>query len=187
MIEHFINYILDKWGIEYSYKEILTHWNEPHRYYHSQTHLDELLSSITKDMGSYSNRTYEKLIIIALFHDIIYEPGSKDNELKSAEFFMSKCTNKTNNDILLMKQAILDTKTHESKITLSLVFCRYDMSIVTKSFDELLIWENGIRKEYKVCDTLYKIGRLKFLRSLLGKHNNDENINKLIDWVKTNY
>jgi len=112
-----------------------------------------------------------------------------DNEEKSAEFFMECAVDKTNSDIIEIKQMILDTKTHESNTLLSESFNHYDMNIVERDFDQLLDWERGIYEEYKgFGNDMYKEGRLKFLESLLDKYtNNTENLLKLVDWVKENY
>ena len=83
---------------------------------------------------------------------------------------------------------ILDTKTHQSTTNLSETFNHYHMSIVEKDFDQLLEWENGISEEFSVYPKdEYKVGRLKFLESLLDKYpHNTENLLKLIDYVKSN-
>ena len=127
------------------------------------------------------------MILCALFHDCVYDPMRSDNEEKSAEFFINCCQEK-NQDILDIKQMILDTKTHEATTPLSEKFNKFDMNIVERDFDQLLEWETGIREEYKAYGDLYKMGRLQFLESLLDKYpHNTENLLKLIDWVKTNY
>jgi predicted metal-dependent HD superfamily phosphohydrolase len=96
---------------------------------------------------------------------------------------------KTNLDVLEVKQMILDTKTHQSTTNLSETFNHYDMSIVERDFNQLLEWERGISEEFSVyTKDQYKVGRLKFLESLLDKYTqNTENLLQLIDWVKNNY
>jgi predicted metal-dependent HD superfamily phosphohydrolase len=111
-----------------------------------------------------------------------------DNEEKSADFFIECCLDKTNSDVLEVKQMILDTKTHEATTNLSESFNHYDMSIVERDFDQLLEWERGISEEYSgYGKEVYKNGRLKFLESLMDNYpNNTENLLKLIEWVKNN-
>ena len=131
----------------------------------------------------------EKLIIASLFHDCVYDSMKTDNEEKSAEFFMECCFDKSNPDILDVKQMILDTKTHEATTNLSESFNHYDMSIVERDFEQLLEWEKGIAFEYSgYGKDAYKEGRLKFLESLLDKYvDNTDNLLKLIEYVKQNY
>lgn len=182
--------LLNKYKIKINIDTLLDMWNESHRSYHNLEHLNYLVNEI--DSLYQENKIDEgqsnKLILVALFHDIIYDPNRNDNEEKSADFFLSLCEEK-NADIIEIKDAILDTKTHNPNGKLSKIFSDLDMDIIEKDFDTLLKWENGIRKEYSKYDNdTYKIGRLEFLDSLLDKYpNNTENLLKLINWVKNNY
>jgi predicted metal-dependent HD superfamily phosphohydrolase len=180
--------LLDKWNIKLDYNILLTMWNESHRSYHTQNHLLDLIDQINEQKSKLNQVQYEKLILCALFHDIVYDPKKSDNEEKSANFFIECCQDKSNSDVLEVKQMILDTKTHEATTNLSESFNYYDMSIVERDFDQLLEWENGIHEEFKAYGEAYKEGRLKFLESILDKYpHNTENLLKLVEWVKTNY
>ncbi len=180
--------LLDKWNIKLDYNVLLAMWNESHRAYHTQSHLLDLIEQINESKTQYqSQKDYEKMILCALFHDCVYDPMRNDNEEKSAEFFMNCCQEK-NQDILDIKQMILDTKTHEATTPLSEKFNELDMNIVERDFNQLLEWEKGIREEYKAYGDMYKMGRIQFLESLLDKYpHNTENLLKLIDYVKENY
>lgn len=180
--------LLEKWNIKCDINTVLAMWNESHRSYHNLNHLNDLINQINEDKSKYSEKEYEKLMLTAIFHDIVYDPSSDVNEEKSAEFFIECCVNKTNSDILGIKQMILDTKTHKSTTNLSESFNNYDMNIVERDFDQLLEWEKGIFEEFSVYPKeQYKEGRLKFLESLLDKYpNNTENLLQLIDHVKSN-
>lgn len=181
--------LLNKWNIKCDINTILSMYNESHRYYHTLSHLNDLIDQINDDKSKYTEKEYEKLIISSLFHDCIYDPNSYNNEEKSADFFINCCSDKTNDDILDIKQIILDTKTHDPNTKLSESFCNYDMNIVERGFNDLIEWENNIREEYRNIDTKeYKMGRLKFLESVLNKYpHNTDNLLKLIEFVKNNY
>lgn len=183
-----IQNILNKWLIRCDFNNlILPMWSEEHRHYHSLSHLNDLLIMINNDKDNYTEKDYEKLILVSIFHDIIYDPKSLTNEEDSANFFINCCIDKMNPDILHIKEMILDTKSHKPKSKLSKCFIKYDMNIVERDFDKLLEWEEGIAKEYSFYSN-YKNKRLDFLESLLDKYpNNTENLLKLIDWVKNNY
>ena len=104
------------------------------------------------------------------------------------QFFINLCLDKSNDDILKIKQMISDTKGHKPTSRLSHIFCFYDMNIVERDFSELLKWENSIHKEYESFGEMYKQGRIQFLESCLDKYpNNTENLLKLIDHVKKSY
>lgn len=181
--------LLNKWKIKIDANVLLSMWNESHRHYHNLNHLTSLLEDIDNEYkNKVSEKEYEKLNIVALFHDIIYDPKRNDNEEKSADFFLSACVEKNNKDITEIKDAILDTKTHQSSNQLSEKFNNLDMKIVEKDFNQLLEWEEGIYNEYKFHGDKYKEGRIQFLESLLDKYNhNASNLLKLISWVKENY
>ena len=180
--------LLNKWNIKCDVNLLLSMWNESHRHYHTLNHLNDVIDQINEDKSKYSEKEYEKLMLAALFHDCVYDSMSSTNEEDSANFFIECCQDKSNPDVLEVKQMILDTKTHESTTNLSESFNHYDMSIVERDFEQLLEWENGIAEEYKAYGEQYKEGRLKFLESLLDKYpHNTENLIKLLDWVKTNY
>jgi pantetheine-phosphate adenylyltransferase len=179
--------LLDKWGIKIKYTTILDMWNEPHRHYHNQNHLLDLIDSIN-GLSGLSESEYEKLILCALFHDIIYDPSSQTNEEDSAQFFMSCVVDKKNPDIIEIREMILSTKSHQSESKLSKIFNDLDMSVIESDYENLLEWERGISNEFIPVWGLdnYKMGRSKFLESLLDKYpTNYENLSKLIKYVKS--
>ncbi len=182
--------LLDKYKIKADVNMLLDMWNESHRHYHNLEHLTDLIEQIYESYGSskIDEKQKELLCLTALFHDIIYDPSKSDNEEKSAEFFLSLCEDKTNKDILSIKDAILDTKEHKSSSTLSEFFNKYDMDVCERDFDELIKWEEGIRSEYVPFygEEAYKKRRLSFLESLLDKYpQNSENLLKLIETIES--
>jgi predicted metal-dependent HD superfamily phosphohydrolase len=180
-------WLLDKWNLRIGFDTLLGMWNESHRGYHNLNHLNDLIGQINEDKSKYSEKEYEKLIITSLFHDCVYDPMRSDNEEKSSEFFIGCVVDKSNSDVLEVKQMILDTKTHQDTTSLSESFNRYDMSIVERDFDQLMKWEDGIRFEFEPVYgyAAYKIGRLQFLDKILDKYpNNTENLLKLIDFIR---
>ena len=180
--------LLDKGGIKVDYSILLSMWNESHRSYHTQNHLLDLIEQINEHKSKLSQTQYEKLILCALFHDIVYDPIRGDNEQKSADFFINCCSEKDNIDLLEVKQMILDTKTHEAQTDLSQLFIHFDMKVVESDYEKLLEWEKGIKEEFEPVygKDQYKFGRLNFLESLLDKYpQNTDNLLKLIDYVKS--
>ena len=180
--------LLEKWNIKCDINTVLAMWNEAHRSYHNLNHLNDLISQINENKSNFSEKEYEKLMLTAIFHDIVYDPSSSTNEEDSTNFLMECAVDKNNKDILDVQKMILDTKKHESTTNLSESFNNYDMNIVERDFDQLLEWERGISEEFSVYPKVqYKEGRLKFLESLLDKYpNNTENLLQLIDYIKSN-
>lgn len=183
--------LFQKYKINVSPNFILDRWSEPHRHYHDLGHLNDLISQINEDYGDgkINENEREKLTLVALFHDLVYEPTRTDNEEKSAEIFYRFCTEQHNIDLVEVKQMILDTKNHTPCTPLSQKFIDYDMNICDREFDDLLIWENNIREEYSMyVNEEYKAKRIKFLESILDKYPlNMDNLLDLINWVNSNY
>jgi predicted metal-dependent HD superfamily phosphohydrolase len=177
--------ILNKWGIKSDINTILGMWNESHRSYHGLGHLNSLIDQISADRTKYDEMQYEKLILTALFHDIVYDPANKTNEEDSARF-LEKCATDMGEGLSEVKQMILDTKGHIATTPLSEAFCTYDMSIVESGMDELIDWENGISEEYSSFPKdLYKENRIAFLEKMMDRYpNNSGNLLDLIEYVK---
>ena len=169
-----IDKLLEKYKIKANVNMLLDMWNESHRKYHNLDHFVDIKNMITEDYGDkkFNQDFFEKLILTDLFHDIIYDPNRNDNEQKSADFLMSLCLEKNNKDILEIRTAILDTATHKATNKLSEIFNKYDMNIIERDYDSLLVWEEGIYLEFsKAYDNVsYKAGRLNFLEGILDKY-----------------
>ena len=184
--------LLNKYKIKADINMLLDMWCESHRHYHNIEHLNDLVSQINEkyESNKIDEKQKELLSLVALFHDIIYEPGRFDNEERSADFFQSLCEDKASKDILTVKIAILDTKEHNCEFPLSEMFNKLDMSICESNFDRLVEWEKGIGSEYVPVfgELTYQEGRIGYLESLLDKYpNNSDNLLKLIDWIAENY
>lgn len=183
--------VLDEYGVVCDVRILLDKWNESHRYYHDISHLLNIIELINEDYGSgiISESEKNKLIISAIFHDIIYDVGSDMNEYNSAEFFMGLCREKFDIDVVEIKQIILDTKDNIGSTPLSVKFQEYDMKIFEENLENLLVWESNIRKEYNIySNEQYKKTRILFLESVMDKYpNNMDNILDLINFVSSNY
>ncbi len=141
-------------------------YNEPHRYFHNWIHITDILNQLDNYASKYvmNEDEYNQLFLATIFHDAIYNPKKSDNEESSVEFFKSLYTGKYLNDVC---QIILDTKTHQPTSTVSNTFCRMDLNILTKSLDELIVYESQIFKEFQFVDwAVYKTKRIEILREL---------------------
>lgn len=62
---------------------VLNHYREPHRFYHTLEHLDDVWQQL--ENRGYSDN--DVLLLATIFHDIIYDPRSGTNEEDSARYF----------------------------------------------------------------------------------------------------
>lgn len=175
------------YGFDISIDTIIDRYSEPHRYWHTLNHLYVLVNGIKSlfEEKKIDKREYDILIIAAIFHDIVYDTKSKDNEEKSVEFMMSTFNQEMNEDIKKISDIILGTKTHDSKERLLKEFNELDTSILDASFIDMLDWENKIYKEFKwVGWSNYKKRRIEVLLELMKEHpDNSTNIKNLISFI----
>ncbi len=177
--------ILENRGITMSIDEIFNRYSEPHRHYHTFKHILKLIKQINDLRIKLDDKEF--LIVLALFHDIVYDPIMGDSEARSSELFLESCDPAVHFN-RLVSDAILDTKDHVGRTTLSKIFCMLDMSIINGTYDELLEWEKGIYMEYKSFgNKMYKLGRLNFLMKTYIGSDNAENLKRLIQYVNKTY
>lgn len=69
------------------HQHLIDAYSEPHRFYHTLTHIDHCLSLLDKIRDELQNPQALELAI--WFHDVIYKPGARDNEQLSADQFMT--------------------------------------------------------------------------------------------------
>lgn len=159
--------VLDKYVNFSAINDIFERLNEPHRVYHNWDSHIEYMFKISEKLGI---ELTDELVLAIVFHDIIYDPLVKDNELKSAEFF---------HDLIhdyVIYNAILDTThDHEPTSELGKTLCMLDLYNFYDDFD--IFYENSYKifKEYQFVDySIYKKERRKILEKF--------NVNP--DWIK---
>ncbi|EXB46865.1 metal-dependent hydrolase [Acinetobacter sp. 1000160] len=146
------------------FNKLIAAYSEKQRAYHTLQHLYEclvLLDSIRPDLkDAYS-------VELALwFHDAIYDPQAKDNELKSAELFEQYLAQDLSIDIVQkIKQWIVATQKHESTNELDLQFLLdIDLAILAASPERFEEYEQQIKQEYAWVDPdIYLIKRKQVL------------------------
>ena len=151
------------------YQIIENYYNEDTRYYHTLTHIHDLLVLFHQFNSIITQKSVVFLSII--FHDIIYNPKAADNEEKSAELFQTLMTSFLPIDIItIVLDFIIATKSHQlssNNINLKL-FLDFDMSIFSTDRSIYIKYANSIRNEYIHVDfEVYCVKRSEFLRSML--------------------
>lgn len=160
--------------------DIINLYNEPHRFYHTLTHIEDVL----KQLNDAGLLTHDELFLAAVFHDIIYDPQSSTNEEDSAEYFLNaaKLSGLSSSQKEHIRQLILDTKHHTPSVAFSEEFIKADLAIFNASFDKLITYEKQIFKEFQFVDYKeYKIKRVEVLKHF----NTNGNLDHLIDYVNS--
>lgn len=87
LVNEFVNLI----GAEHLCDDLFTlvekHYSEEHRSYHTMDHLKELYGHFDINKHLVHEKYHPIVLGAIIFHDIIYYPAARDNELQSANFF----------------------------------------------------------------------------------------------------
>ncbi|MCH7393676.1 metal-dependent hydrolase [Acinetobacter dispersus] len=146
------------------FNKLIAAYSEKQRAYHTLQHLYECLI-LLKSIGSNLNDAYS--VELALwFHDAVYDPQAKDNELKSAELFEQYLAQDLSIDIIQkIKRWIIATQKHEAKDELDLQFLLdIDLAILAASPERFDEYEQQIQQEYAWVDPdVYSIKRKQVL------------------------
>jgi predicted metal-dependent HD superfamily phosphohydrolase len=168
-------------------------WAEEHRYYHTVTHLNDIIQNIEKHSAFQFLNIYEKhaLLLAAFFHDAIYNPKETNNEDKSIELFRKCFKNNDPQMINAVCEIIECTKYRKRPFNnLPQIFWDADNKSFFLGYEVLLKNEHLIRKEYShLSNKKYKEKRIEFLNSCKGLFNLpvDNNIDKLIKFIEKSY
>lgn len=146
------------------FNKLIAAYSEKQRAYHTLQHLYEclaLLESIRVNLND------AHAVILALwFHDAVYDPQAKDNEIKSAELFEQYLAQDLPNDVVQkIRWWIVATQKHASTDELDLQFLLdIDLAILAASSDRFAEYEQQIQKEYAWVDPdIYLIKRKQVL------------------------
>jgi predicted metal-dependent HD superfamily phosphohydrolase len=144
-------------------------YSEPHRFYHTMTHINDCLLEVLKMKSSFDN--IKSVIMALFFHDIVYDSESNSNELDSA-ILMKKMLTPFNFDdsfLSIVYDLIVDTK-HPSKPNTqdSYLLIDIDLLILSSNKEKFDKYNDDIRKEFSwVPDDVFYFERKKFLRNLM--------------------
>lgn len=168
-------------------------WNEKTRFYHSISHLNQILYDIEHNIWFNELSLVEKhtLVLGAFFHDAIFDSKKTDNEDRSIDFFKRSYIRK---DLIMIQKVIslIEATKHRKRPIekLQKIFWDADNAKFKEGYHTLLNNEKLIRKEYAhLSSKAYQEKRIKFLESNIGLFNatTDKNIKRLIEYIKKTY
>lgn len=149
------------------YKELRDRYAEPHRHYHNITHVAQVLKFL-EEVGAQKKELYWA----AWFHDVVYEPGRRDNEERSANLARDKLReiNLPVASIGEILKLILATDGHKTDSDVAGQFLDADLSILAGDENEYKLYAENIRKEYSTLDDeVFINGRKQFIESMLAR------------------
>ena len=150
--------------------ELSQRYAESHRFYHTMSHIAAMLD-LAREFG-YLAQDRPALELAIWYHDAVYDPTRRDNELVSAALATRElaragvCAER----IGWIERAILATATHEASDHDTAVLMDLDLSILGAPALEFAKFESAIAKEYAFVPAAdYQRGRLHVLRSFLAR------------------
>jgi predicted metal-dependent HD superfamily phosphohydrolase len=183
-----IDYVKEKWKTltsfskkedlkEQMWEEIVYRYAEQHRHYHNLNHIAYLLTLLDKSVGKLTNPAAVGFAV--LYHDVVYDTYSSDNEEQSAAFAEAQMRqlNISNTFIEKVKTLIAATKDHKIQGSNGMendlsYFLDFDMAILGADEDMYKLYSQKIRKEYsKYNDKVYREGRKLALQNILSSEN----------------
>lgn len=146
-------------------EQALAEYDSKERYYHNITHIYNMLHE------SEATSTNPLLTLAIIYHDIVYDATSKNNEERSAEYFskQAKLLKLEAEKIKEIEQLILCTKNHQPSKSLEENIIDLDLSTLSQTKTRYNLYTQQIRQEYHMYpDEEYIKGRAKAIRHFLN-------------------
>ena len=154
-------------------KEIELKYSTAGRFYHNMSHLDHLIAELYPLKNQIED--WQTVVLSVAYHDIVYNPLKKDNEVRSASIAVDRLNklNVSGHRKEKCREQILSTRMHAASENPDTdYFTDADLSILGADPELYLEYSRRIRKEYKYFpDLLYKPGRRKVLMRFLAMTN----------------
>ncbi len=166
-------YTNDSELIEIAWIEIENQYGQKNRAYHNLKHLESMFFELEKFVIEIDDM--EAICFSIWYHDLVYNPLKKDNELRSAEKARI-WLNKLGVDTQLIEkcfQQIVLTQHHNPEEDAPMddkYLMDFDLEILSRKEEDYLMYCQQIRKEYWMYpDFIYKKGRAKAMQKFLER------------------
>jgi predicted metal-dependent HD superfamily phosphohydrolase len=152
--------------------DMLARHREPHRRYHTATHVMWVVRHVRALLGVDSPPVVdgEAVLLAALFHDVVYDPTRSDNEAHSAVIAAAaaRTLGWPTQRILAVERLVLATAGHEPAHVDEAVLVDADLAILGAEPKDYSAYVQGVRSEYRhVPDALWRAGRTAVLQRFL--------------------
>ncbi|MHA7176781.1 DUF4031 domain-containing protein [Arthrobacter sp. Sr24] len=148
--------------------DLLSRWNEPHRHYHSATHLLAVLEALDALTGREIPRP---VALAAWFHDAVYNGSPSDEEDSAVLVQMSLNDMMEPSEVAEVARLVRLTATHSPspEDDAGHLLCDADLAILGGSDSEYSRYVAGVRRDYAhVPAGDFTKGRAAVLRQLLA-------------------
>jgi predicted metal-dependent HD superfamily phosphohydrolase len=166
--------LLERWrkllpGADALGEELLARWTEPHRHYHTVSHLDRVLSIVDEYADSAADP--DAVRFAAWFHDAVYDPKRTDNEDVSAALAARSLleAKRPAEQVTNVSRLVRLTATHSPgpEDRDGMLLCDADLAVLAGDPEEYAEYAAAVRAEYAhVPDPAFRVGRMAVLRQL---------------------
>lgn len=151
--------------------ELIARYGEPHRRYHTMTHIEDCLAQVTASTD-FSDEQRRLMEVAIWFHDAVYDATRHDNEAESARlaFKWLKAEGASQTFIDEVSRLIMLTAGHlvEPDDAIGARLVSIDLSILGAEPERYDTYAAAIRHEYgHVPEPLYRAGRAAILSRFL--------------------
>ena len=155
-------------------QRFLGHLREPHRRYHTATHVMWVLrhvDSIVAQLGDDGVALdLAALRWAALYHDAVYDPLATDNEARSADLAVAHATELgwAPARRASVRRLVLSTASHRPRALDEAVLVDADLAVLGGTATEYQSYVAAVRGDYAhLDDARWRTGRTQLLRALL--------------------
>jgi predicted metal-dependent HD superfamily phosphohydrolase len=149
------------------WQNLRSHYQEPHRHYHTLAHIDHCLGQL--DIAREQIAEFRATEMAIWFHDVIYHYGAKDNEIRSVDYFCDMAGAAMSEDFVArVSQFIIATQHIGAAADSAIAYVvDIDLSGFGLPWDGYLADSTALRYEAEgVSDEQYYMGKLRFLGEL---------------------
>ena len=166
--------MLEKLGVsseDSTYQKLVSAYSEKHRFYHTAAHIEDCLSHFDSNI---ERLEFPESVEIAIwFHDAVYRPFSKTNELDSANWAVEFLTSvNVVEEIKTRVYRLILATLHNGKVNTKdeSVLVDLDLAVLGSDPDTYTRFEDNIRKEYKyVPGFVFRKKRANLLSAFLNR------------------
>jgi predicted metal-dependent HD superfamily phosphohydrolase len=149
------------------WQQLKQHYQEPHRHYHTLSHLAQCLEQLDAAKAVIDEFNVTEMAI--WFHDVIYRYGAGDNETLSADFFRERAASHMPAEFVERVCEFIVATQHTGKADdIGIAFMvDIDLSGFGLPWDDYLADSDALREEAPaISDEHYYQGKLRFLSEL---------------------
>lgn len=155
--------------VDREFELLVTRYSEPHRFYHNVQHLEEVVNAVVCLLCG-----EQEVVLAAFYHDAVYDPRSKTNEIDSATFANERMLKlgideeTTHNVVRLIEGTSDYSKTSDDPDLVRLSDA--DLKILGSARPRYVEYVKSVRKEYDfVSDDAWRKGRSAVLNGILAR------------------